>query len=119
ADESNEYFFQEGCFILELSNTESDPNLSVARARVEPGRTTSLHRLQGVVERYVILEGEGRIEIGDLPSQEVGEGDVAIIPPDCPQRIENIGTGDLVFLALCTPRFKKEFYLDLDVSPVI
>jgi len=41
-------------------------------------------------------------------------GDTVIIPPQCPQRIENTGTEDLIFLAICTPPFKGENYVDID-----
>jgi oxalate decarboxylase/phosphoglucose isomerase-like protein (cupin superfamily) len=36
------------------------------------------------------------------------------IPPGCPQRIANIGAADLVFLAICTPRFVRDAYEDLE-----
>ncbi|MCF7986053.1 MAG: cupin domain-containing protein [Methylovulum sp.] len=110
ADESNEYFFDEGCFILELSNHSDDPDVSIARARVKPGVTTQWHRLQGIIERYVMLSGTGLVEVGELPAQVVTVGDVVIIPKQCPQRIRNIGTDDLVFLAICSPRFVPEAY---------
>lgn len=105
-----EYFFIEGCFINELSNNLEDPELSVARARVEPGVTTQWHYLVNTTERYVILEGSGVVEIGNLLPQEVNIGDVVIIPRNTRQRISNTGANDLVFLALCTPRFKAENY---------
>ena len=114
SDEADEFYMEEGCFILELSNSPEDPDVSIARARVAPGVTTRLHRLQGVAERYVILEGSGRVEIGELPAQEVQPGTVVLIPPGCTQRITNTGTGDLVFLAICTPRFIPAVYEDLD-----
>ena len=101
---------EEHCYILELSNSADDPDLSIARARVEPGVTTRWHRVVDTVERYVILDGTGRMEIGDLPPQEVQAGDVVLIPASCRQRIANIGQGDLVFLAICTPRFRPEAY---------
>jgi len=63
---SCEYFFAEGCFITELSNTPDDPVLSIVRARVEPGKTTKWHCLRGVTELYVILEGIGSVEVGIL-----------------------------------------------------
>lgn len=34
-----------------------------------------------------------------------------------PQRIANLGDGDLVFLALCTPRFVSEAYQDAEDKP--
>jgi mannose-6-phosphate isomerase-like protein (cupin superfamily) len=112
--ESAEYFFEEGCFILELSNSEQDPQLSIARARVKAGVSTRLHRLSELVERYVILSGIGVVEVGDLPAQQVSAGAVVIIPPNCTQKITNTGVEDLIFLALCTPRFQKQFYEDIE-----
>lgn len=113
-DIGQEYYFAEGCFITELSNSPGDPGLSIARARVEPGQTTLWHRLRETAERYVIVEGVGRVEIGDLAPQEVHAGDVVIIPPGVAQRISNTGAGDLVFLALCTPRFSESVYEGLE-----
>ncbi len=110
--ESEEYFFEEGCFILELSNSAQDSQLSIARARVKSGVSTRLHRLSNLVERYVILSGVGMVEVDDLPAQQVSAGAVVIIPPACSQKITNIGVEDLVFLALCTPRFQTQFYED-------
>ena len=109
-DSAKEMSIDEGCFILELSNTSEDPAVSIARARVPRGVTTRWHRVKGTAERYVILEGKGRAEVGDLPPQVVGPGDVVLIPPSCRQRIANIGDRDLIFLAICTPRFVQDAY---------
>ena len=109
-----EFFTPELCFINELSNSANDPELSIARVRVAAGVTTRWHRLKDTTERYVILEGCGRMEVGDLPPQEVGPGDVVLIPPLCRQQITNLGDHDLVFLALCTPRFRPEAYEDIE-----
>jgi mannose-6-phosphate isomerase-like protein (cupin superfamily) len=114
ANEAEEYYFEEGCFILELSNSSADLDVSIARARVKAGVTTKLHRLKGVVERYVILSGIGEVDITGLEPQQLSAGDVVIIPSLCPQRITNIGTEDLVFLAICTPRFTEEVYENMD-----
>ena len=115
-DVGREFYTPEGCYILELSNTSEDEDASIARARVEPGVTTRWHRLTGTTERYIVLEGKGRVEVGDLTPQDVGEGDVVIIPPSCRQRISNVGVGDLIFLAICTPRFRQELYEDIESS---
>ena len=113
-DLSQEYYFAEGCFITELSNTADDPQVSIARARVEPGKTTKWHYLRGVTERYVILEGVGRVEVGNLEPQEVSVGDVVIIPPQERQRISNVGEDDLIFLAICSPRFDETIYVSME-----
>lgn len=110
SSDSDEYYFVEGCFITELSNSDDDPGLSIARARVEPGVTTRWHRLSGITERYVILQGTGRVEVGGSAPREVTVGDVVIIPPLAPQRIGNTGDIDLVFLAVCSPRFREDAY---------
>jgi mannose-6-phosphate isomerase-like protein (cupin superfamily) len=109
-----EYHTEERCFINELSNLPEDPDVSIAEARVLVDDVTRWHKLVGVTERYVILSGQGRVEVGALPPQDVGPGAVVLIPPDCPQRIRNTGHADLVFLAICSPRFKPQCYIDID-----
>ncbi len=113
----NEFYTPEKCYIIELSNTPEDPQASIARARVEPGVTTRRHRLKDTTERYYIVNGRGRAEVGGLPPQEVKEGDIVIIPPMCSQRITNIGSEDLIFLAICSPRFSNGVYEDLEDKP--
>lgn len=100
-----EFYTPEGCYITELSNTPDDPGLSIARVRVAPGVTTKWHKLQGIAERYYIIQGKGIMEAGDLLPREVNAGDVVLIPPLCRQRITNTSLSDLIFLAICTPRF--------------
>ena len=113
-DAGAEYYTDERCDILELSNAADDAEVSIARARVAPGVTTRWHRLKGTTERYVILEGQGRVEVGDEQPADVGPGDVVVIPPLCRQRITNVGKTDLLFLAVCTPRFTPECYEDVE-----
>ncbi len=109
-----EFAISEKCRIIELSNTPDDPDVSITRARVAPGVTTKWHRLRGTAERYVILEGDGRVEVGNLSPQDVSVGDVVLIPPLCRQRITNTGREDLIFLAICTPRFRTEAYEEIE-----
>jgi mannose-6-phosphate isomerase-like protein (cupin superfamily) len=111
-----EVYTSEKCYIIELSNTPDDPDVSIARAIVEPGVTTRWHRLKVISERYFIITGRGLAEIGELPPQEVTAGDIVLIPPMCRQRITNIGSDDLIFLAICSPRFTQDVYEDVDVT---
>lgn len=113
-DPAKEYFFAEGCFITELSNSADDPQVSIARARLEPGKTTRWHYLRDTAERYVLQEGNGLVEVGELPARQVAAGDVVVIPPGVRQRIYNTGSCDLVFLAICSPRFRQECYVDVE-----
>ena len=116
-DIADEYYFAEGCFITELSNSSDDPGLSIARARLEPGKTTRWHSLADTSERYVIMQGVGNVQLGESVSTQVSVGDVVIIPQGVPQRISNLGNVDLIFLAICTPRFEQAAYSDLESSP--
>ncbi|MFN3579261.1 MAG: cupin domain-containing protein [Pseudomonas sp.] len=113
-DRQAEYFIDEGCFVNELSNSAEDTAVSIAQARVPVGVSTRWHRLNGTVERYVILSGKGLVEIGDLPMQHVAVGDVVVIPAGCRQRITAVGADELVFLAICSPRFNMDEYEDLE-----
>jgi mannose-6-phosphate isomerase-like protein (cupin superfamily) len=113
-DESSEYFFEEGCYILELSNSDKDSNLSIARARLAPNTQTKLHKLNKTIERYIILQGQGDVMLGNSEMEysvkNVKSNDVVIIPKNHPQAIKNTGDSDLIFLVICTPRFKLENY---------
>lgn len=110
--ESDEYYFPEGCYILEHLNDPADPAASIARARVPPGGATRRHHLAATTERYLIQAGQGAVEVGDAAPQAVAPGDVVLIPPGVTQRITNSGPEDLVFLAICTPRFRPGNYRD-------
>ena len=113
-DEGREYYSTEGCHIMESWNDLADPSASIARARVAPAMTTRWHVLSGVTERYLIISGEGRAEVGEETPETVTEGDLVIIPPGVRQRIANTGNTDLVFYAICTPRFTPDCYRDLE-----
>lgn len=108
-ESSREYLSKERCHILESWNDASDGAASIARARVEPGVATQPHRLHGVVERYLIVEGEGRARVGGVESA-VRPGDVVVIPAGVSQSIANTGATDLVFYCICTPRFTEACY---------
>ena len=114
ATDAVEFETDEHCFIIEVANDDGDEQISIARARVAPGVTTAWHKLTDTTERYIIVQGQGRVQFGASPPVVVGEGDVVRIPVDTPQRIENNGTIDLVFYAVCTPPFKRRSYVNLE-----
>jgi mannose-6-phosphate isomerase-like protein (cupin superfamily) len=110
----DESFSDEQCYILESWNSERDASVSIARARVCPGVSTKLHRIKGIVERYLITHGSGEVAVGDMDPELAGPGDVVIIPKDVPQKITNSGDKDLIFYCICTPRFTADRYEVLD-----
>lgn len=115
-DSSREFPTAEGCEIIEISNSDADTDLSIARARVRPRITTQRHRLDGAVERYLIVSGRGEVEVGELPPADVGPGDVVIIPDGVLQRVRNTGAEDLIFYCICTPRFESAMYIAMETD---
>ena len=107
-----EYFFKEGCYIEEWLNTDQHEDLSVARVRVAANTATRRHLLLGTIERYVILSGVGVVTVGSR-SWRVSCSDVVIIAAGESQKIQNQDDTDLIFLAICTPRFRLENYQEL------
>ena len=110
---AKEFLTAEGCYIFETYNQSTDDSMSIARARVGQGISTAWHALDGTMERYIIAEGNGRVEVGEFPASDVAPGDVVIIPAGVRQRITNTGNGDLIFYCICTPRFQAAAYRSL------
>ncbi len=106
----SEFYIDEGCHITESLSEPGEAGISVARARVEVGEKTELHRLKDVVERYLVVEGEGLVEIEGLEPEVITAGDMVVIPAGKTQRIKNSGKCDLVFLCICSPAFTPECY---------
>ena len=58
----------------------------------------------------MIIEGEGSVQLSSLAPKKVRVGNVVVIPALCSQKISNTGANDLIFLAICTPRFETKNY---------
>lgn len=96
-------------FLKEILHPGKEPlavGYSLAQAGVEPGGRTLPHRLTAA-EVYVILEGRGRMHVGDEQA-EVGAGQTVYIPPGAVQHIENVGTGRLTFLCIVDPAWTPD-----------
>jgi mannose-6-phosphate isomerase-like protein (cupin superfamily) len=113
SDELKEYLTPERCFIYENCGISTENlNVSIARARVEPGVSTKTHHLIGVQEIYLITQGQGKVNIESIDPANVKEGDTVIIPAGKKQRITNTGKTDLIFYCICTPAFTQDCYHD-------
>ena len=108
-----EYYFKEGCFIEEWLNNSDNEDISIARVRVEGRRSTRKHKLIDTKERYVILSGSGIVTVGEKTWQ-VKAKDVVLIKSGQEQCIENPNAQDLIFLAICSPRFEEKNYIECD-----
>ncbi|MDZ7736600.1 MAG: cupin domain-containing protein [Gammaproteobacteria bacterium] len=88
--ECNEFTANDGCGIREVlhpRNDGIDMPLSLAIARVEPGKQSYAHYLKQV-EVYYILEGRGLVHIGE-ETAGVGPAMQSTFPPGASQWIEN------------------------------
>jgi mannose-6-phosphate isomerase-like protein (cupin superfamily) len=102
--ECPEFIAGDACHLRELLNAKTDKRdyrYSLAHAVVKPGIKTKPHSLK-TSEVYYILEGRGRMHVGE-ESREVVSGDCIDIPSHAIQCIENIGKADLVFLCIVDP----------------
>ena len=99
----------DACHLRELLNAKTDKRAyrySLAHAVVKPGNKTKPHALK-TSEVYYVLEGRGRMHIGD-EAEEVAAGCAIDIPPEAVQWIENTGESDLVFMCIVDPAWSPE-----------
>jgi mannose-6-phosphate isomerase-like protein (cupin superfamily) len=101
--------------LLNPLKEDLDLRYSLAWAKVLPGRTTRLHRLQAS-EVYYILEGRGEMHV-DEEKRAVGPGQAVYVPPHSRQRIRNTGRSSLIFLCIVDPAWRPEDEEVLDIDP--
>ncbi len=92
--------------LLHPAKAGIDIRYSLAHAMVKPGERTKPHRLK-TTEVYYLLQGQGRMHIGD-ETQEVTARSAIYIPPHGVQWIENTGRVDLIFLCIVDPAWRSE-----------
>ena len=95
--------------LREILNPDKDAisaRYSLAYARLPQGSWSTLHVLRSS-EVYYLLEGKGRMEI-DGEQRKIQAGDTVYIPPNSKQRVYSEGPGDLVFLCVVDPAWRKE-----------
>ena len=78
---------------------------SLAEARLPPAASTTPHYHPLTEEIYYILEGAGRMTIGD-ESRDVGPGDAIAIPPGQIHTITSTSDVPLRFLCCCVPGYE-------------
>ena len=77
-------------------------NMSVTWIDVPSGIDQSLHSHEEAEQVYVVVRGSGRMTVaGD--TQEIGEGDLILVPPATDHSIANDGTSDLCCVSVQSP----------------
>ncbi len=103
------FIANDGCEIQELlhpKNDSVDLPYSIAIAHVAIGKSSYQHKLKQT-EAYHILSGEGLLHVDD-DNQLLKMGDVAVIPSQAIQWIENTGEVELIFAAIVSPPWQEK-----------
>ena len=82
-------------------------NQSLAEAIVPVGSSTAEHYHPKSEEIYYILQGHGKMKLGE-EIREISKCDGIAIPPGAPHKIWNTGDVDLVLLCMCAPAYEHE-----------
>jgi mannose-6-phosphate isomerase-like protein (cupin superfamily) len=80
---------------------------SLAEARLPPGAATTPHHHMKTEEIYYVLQGRGRMRLGQ-ESRPVGPGDAIAIPSGTVHQITNTGDTVLTFLCCCVPPYEHD-----------
>ena len=92
--------------LLHPKNDGLDLPFSIAHASLAPQTASLAHRLQQD-EWYYFLSGEGRLHCDDEVA-EVKAGDLALIPAQSLQHVENTGSEAIIFLCIVCPAWTEE-----------
>ena len=90
---------KDGSAIRELHHTDRQ---SLAEATLAAGQATRRHHHARTEEIYIVLAGEGEMELGG-EERRVAPGDAVLIPPGEPHSIRAVG--ELRFLCSCAPPY--------------
>jgi mannose-6-phosphate isomerase-like protein (cupin superfamily) len=91
--------------------------MTVTWVDVPPGAEQRAHSHEDAEQVYVIVRGQGRMQVaGDV--EEVGEGDLIFIPPATAHGIRNDGPETLVYVSAASPPVSLAELYGAELSPV-
>jgi uncharacterized cupin superfamily protein len=93
---------------MQTPNTDLGKQLEVSQMgarmwRIEPGKASTKHRHFTQEELYVLLEGEGRVRIGD-EVLTLAPLDTLLVDPDTDRQLFNDTDADQLWLVVGAPR---------------
>ncbi len=103
------YITKDGSEIREIIHPtiHGNSNISLAEARVKPGKKTEPHLHKKSEEIYQVLSGKGILRIED-EEYEIERGLAVIIMPGQVHSLVNTGKEDLVVTCCCAPAYQHE-----------
>lgn len=87
----------------DLAEQLSATSLGARLWRLHPGQASTRHRHLRQEELYLLLEGEGRIRIGDDSPLTLGRLDAVLLQPETPRQIFNDTEVDALWLCIGAP----------------
>jgi mannose-6-phosphate isomerase-like protein (cupin superfamily) len=91
-----------------IDRTTSDvTQCSLAEELLPPGRAVIPHHHRQLEEIYYILEGSGRMTVGE-EQRDVGAGDAIFVPRGSLHSLANTGSVPIRLLVACGPAFYYE-----------
>jgi mannose-6-phosphate isomerase-like protein (cupin superfamily) len=107
-DDASPFTTADGSTIRVLLDAETGTrNQSLAEAWLEPGQATQRHYHARSEELYVLLEGEGEMEV-DGERSRVAPGQAILIPPGARHQVTASADGPLRFLCCCAPPYSHD-----------
>lgn len=87
-------------------------NLSVTWVALPAGAEQTMHTDEGSEQAYVVVRGSGSMSVaGD--TQQIGEGDLILVPPATEHSLRNDGEDDLACVSIQSPPVAaSELYSD-------
>jgi mannose-6-phosphate isomerase-like protein (cupin superfamily) len=93
---------QMGVENTDLAKQLEATKLSARQWRLAPGQASTKHRHETQEELYVLLEGTGRMRIGD-EVLTVGQGDCLVVDPETVRQLFNDTNADQLWLVFGAP----------------
>ena len=94
---------KDGSTIREYHHTERQ---SLAEATLDPGASTVRHYHARSEEIYLIVEGNGELEV-DGETRRVGPGDAVLLPPGAWHEL-TVGERGIRLLCCCVPPYSDD-----------
>lgn len=101
--DASPFITKDGSTIREYLHTRHQ---SLAEASLAPGRKTQRHHHRLSEEIYLLLEGDGWMEV-DGDERAVETGDAVLIPPGAWHQI-TAGSAGVRFLCICVPPYSDD-----------
>ena len=93
---------QMGVLNTDLAKQLAADGLGARLWRLKPGQASTRHRHQRQVELYVVLEGEGRLRVGD-ELLTLAPLSAVLVQPRTVRQVFNDGEADALWLVVGTP----------------